>query len=208
MATAHGGRHPATMDPLDEFDRIAVVLDHRGRIVRVNEAWHRAGTARGMPDGDAWLGRSYTDLTAAAAADGVPGAAATLAALRRLSAGETQREEVGYPCDAPDEDAWKTVVLRSLPDGGVLAVHLDAPDPRALRLSEQRLAELAYRRLLRIDTRCAWCRRMADPDGAWSTRPVAPSSSVTDGLCERCEAELTAALEGRGAAAQAVAVPA
>lgn len=188
--------HAAGMDPFDLLDRIALVLDPEGRIERVNAAWCRAGRARGLHAPDRWVGSDYLALTRAAADRGDPRAAEVLRGLRALLARTERRLELGYPCDDPDADlAWKTLVALALPDGRILLVHLDAPDPRLLAMSERRLAELAYRRLLHIDTRCAWCRRMADPDGAWSERPSAAGADVTDGLCPDCDARLTAGLD-------------
>lgn len=181
------------MDPLDELDRIAVVLDGTGRIERVNAAWSREGERRGLR-GD-WVGTDYLALAQAAADTGAPRAGEVLDGLRALRRGADHRLELGYPCDEPDGRlVWKSLIAQSLPDGRVLLVHLDAPDPRVLSRSERRLADLAYRRLLDIDTRCAWCGRMADPDGAWRYRPTVQGSQVTDGMCPDCDARLTATL--------------
>lgn len=186
---------------LDDLPRIAIVLDADGRITGFNDAWTERGRARGLARPTAWLGRSYLDVTWRAARARVEGARKTGQTIERVLAGDLRAAEVGYPCDAADAPAWKTVAVRGLPTlGGALLIHFDAPDPRGLHASDHRLTEIAFRLIFGIETRCAWCHRIASASGAW--REVAPRDGhrVSDGLCPSCDERMVAALDRRAVA--------
>lgn len=186
---------------LDDLERIAVILDPDGRIGEVNRPFVESGQVRGLPSSDAWIGTSYMDLTWRAARARVDGARQTGLAIEAVLAGKVAGAEVGYPCDAPNLPAWKTVAVRELPQlGGALLVHFDTPDPRALRASERRLTEVAFRLIFGIETRCAWCRRIAGVNGAWSEREPRDRQQVSDGLCPSCDEQIVATLDRRLAA--------
>lgn len=186
---------------LDDLSRIATILDANGRIADVNSAWSERGRARGMERPDAWIGHSYLDVTWRAARARVDGARQAGRTIELVLAGEMRAAEVGYPCDGPDAPAWKTVAMRQLSDrGGALLIHFDAPDPRALAASERRLAEVAFRLIFGIETRCAWCRRIADVNGAWVERETRDPHQVSDGLCPSCDERIVASLDDRVAA--------
>lgn len=192
---------------LDALQRIATVLDPDGRIIDVNDAWSERGRVRGMEGPLDWIGRSYLDVTWHAARARIDGARQTGRAIEAVLAGERSAAEVGYPCDAPDAPAWKTVAVRQLPGmGGALLIHFDTPDPRPLRASELRLTEIAFRLIFGIETRCAWCRRMAGVDGRWSDREPLDPEQVSDGLCPSCDARLVGALDQRALDQGAVAI--
>jgi len=182
------------MNGFDDLDRIAVVLDRAGRIARVNDAWMQRGLARGLASPGQWIGASYLDLALFAADAGVEGAGPTARALEAVLAGRRERAEVGYACDSPDEPAWKTVAIHRLEGRGALLVHFDTPDPRELHASERRLALITFRRIMGIETRCAWCRRLATAGGPWVSRDPAAGVSVTDGMCADCETTLLTTL--------------
>jgi hypothetical protein len=50
--------------------------------------------------------------------------------------------------------------------------------------------------------RCAWCKRVAAPDGTYDDRPrlVPATSVVTDGICPTCGAEALAQIRRRAVA--------
>lgn len=183
---------------LDDLQRIATVLDSEGRIASVNGAWTERGRARGLERPEGWIGRSYLDVTWRAARAQVDGARETGRAIEAALAGAVAAAEVGYPCDSPDAPAWKTVAIRRLPgSGGALLIHFDTPDPRALHASEQRLTEIAFRLIFGIETRCAWCRRIASAGGRWQEREAHDEHQVSDGLCPACDEQMVATLDRR-----------
>lgn len=181
---------------LDDLQRIAIVLDADGRIAGINDAWSAGGRARGLERPEAWIGHSYLDVTWHAARARVDGARKTGQTIEAVLAGELRGAEVGYPCDAPDVPAWKTVAVRQLPGmGGALLIHFDTPDPRTLHASELRLTEIAFRLIFGIETRCAWCRRMANADGHWTDREPRDPDRVSDGLCPACDERMVGVLD-------------
>jgi hypothetical protein len=184
------------MDHLDDLSQLALVLGRDGRIERVNDAWLRRGRDRGLAQPDAWLGVSYPDLCRAASGERREGAIDVAIAVEAVLAGDRQAADIGYACDAPDGTAWFTLAIRALPDiGGALLLHLATPDPRFLTDGDRRSTELAWRLMLGIETRCAWCARMAEPDGTWASREPRQQTQVSDGLCPACEARMVAEVE-------------
>lgn len=176
------------MDPLERLPRIALTLDSGGCIQRVNGAWLARGLVRGLSAPDAWLGVSYPALCHAARGRWTEGAREVADAVESVLGGGRQAADVGYACDPPGGSAWFTLAIRSLPGvGGALLVHLDAPDPRGLSARDRHLTDVAWRHLLGVETRCAWCARLADPDGTWHDRRPVDPSRVSDGLCPSCE---------------------
>lgn len=188
------------MDALDHIAQVALVLGPDGRIARVNEAWRTLGRRRGLAEPDAWQGVSYPDLCRTATGRWLEGALEAADAIDAVLAGVVASAEVGYACDgldAPSDHAWFTLAVRALPDtGGALLLHLATPDPRFLTEADRRLVDLAWRHLIGFETRCAWCTRMAEPDGSWSSREPIAGAPTSDGLCPACEARLMAALGG------------
>lgn len=181
---------------LDDLQRIAVVLDAEGRIDAVNRPWFDQGRARGLARPDGWRGTSYLELAWRAARARVDGARLTGQRIAAVLAGELSSAEVGYPCDAPDVPAWKTVAIRRLPGiGGALLIHFDTPDPRALHESEKRLTEVAFRLIFDIETGCAWCRRIAGVNGVWTAQEPRDPSRVSDGLCPSCDEQIVATID-------------
>jgi signal transduction histidine kinase len=73
------------------------VLDDRGRICLVNDAWRRFGRARGAPE-NAYVGQDYPAVCKRAAAAGDADASAVGAALGGLLAGEAPGFSHVYPC--------------------------------------------------------------------------------------------------------------
>lgn len=176
------------MDPLERLPRIALILAPDGRIRRVNRAWQERGQDRGLAVPDAWLGVSYLALCRTARGRWTDGAEAVADAIEDVLDGGRQTADVGYACDPPDGTAWFTLAVRSLPDaGGALLVHLETPDPRALPAADRHLTDVAWRHLLGVETRCAWCARLAEPDGSWRERHPVDTARVSDGLCPGCE---------------------
>jgi hypothetical protein len=161
------------MDHLDDLSQLALVLGRDGRIERVNDAWLRRGRDRGLAQPDAWLGVSYPDLCRAASGERREGAIDVAIAVEAVLAGDRQAADIG----------------------GALLLHLATPDPRFLTDGDRRSTELAWRLMLGIETRCAWCARMAEPDGTWASREPRQQTQVSDGLCPACEARMVAEVE-------------
>ena len=61
----------------------------------------------------------------------------------------------------------------------------------------QRLTEIAFRLIFGIETRCAWCRRIASAGGRWQEREAHDEHQVSDGLCPACDEQMVAILDRR-----------
>lgn len=106
-------------------DSMAVV-DPRGRILEVNEAWKRFGAQNNAgPEGTWSVGASYFRPGCGRADDGL--ALVAYEGIRNVQAGELPAFDLEYPCDAPNEPRW--FVMRVVPvkgrPGVVLVSHRD-----------------------------------------------------------------------------------
>jgi signal transduction histidine kinase len=84
-------------------DHVAV-LDRRGTILQVNDAWNRFGLAHGVKDLAA-IGRqvNYLDVCAKAARQDVPGAARAHDGIKSVCSGLRREFELDYLCSEPGD---------------------------------------------------------------------------------------------------------
>ncbi|MCB1747084.1 MAG: PAS domain-containing protein, partial [Gammaproteobacteria bacterium] len=108
-------------------DQLAV-LDADGTILAVNAAWRDFTVAAGGAADDAplGLGSSYLGVCAAAG-DLEPGAGRAAAGIRAVLAGEREKFDLEYLCDAPDGPRWFVMTVTPLRTaaGGAVVVHSD-----------------------------------------------------------------------------------
>lgn len=119
-------------DLLDSLDAHVAVLDARGAIVAVNEAWSRFARDNGARQ--AAVGSSYLAACEAGAAGGDEHAGAMLEGLRRLLRGEAGRFAMEYPCDSPGTKRWFAATVTRFLHGGeayLAAVHEDVTARKA-----------------------------------------------------------------------------
>lgn len=118
---------------LDAWESSAAVLDAAGEVLLVNRAWRRFAAANGG-DPDAPPGNYLQVCEAAAAQD--PTAAAALAGLRAVLAGEVDEYREVHPCHTPPLRRWFQMTVRRLetPDGSrLLVAHEDVTDGKRLQ---------------------------------------------------------------------------
>nr|MBP7692592.1 PAS domain S-box protein [Anaerolineales bacterium] len=115
------------------------VLDERGDIINVNDAWKQFAAANGSRDPGGYLGVNYLAVCEAAAGAGDETAAVIVHGLRALQAGAEPQFSHEYPCDAPGVPRWFTLTAlrQSAPQRGLIVIHQD--------ITERKLAELALR---------------------------------------------------------------
>jgi len=92
---------------LNSLSHHIAVLDERGMIVLVNDAWRRFAIENGDPHLlTTGVGANYFDVCATA--DGVDSeeASEVHAGMRGVLSGELPFFELEYPCDSPDEERW------------------------------------------------------------------------------------------------------
>jgi diguanylate cyclase (GGDEF)-like protein len=93
-------------DVLNALTASIAVLDHRGVIVAVNDAWKRFARENGVRDAAAFRGSSYLVACEAAVRGGDPTAQAVYAAFRALRDGNQDQFSIEYPCHSPTTQRW------------------------------------------------------------------------------------------------------
>ena len=125
---------------LTSMNSSIVILDCRGVITEVNDAWKRFGLDNGVRDFASILpGASYRRACEQGVRDGVPWAAGALAAVDSASAAGGEEYEFEYRADSGVGERWFSIRVASLGDepGGAVLVHRD--------ITQQKLAERVVR---------------------------------------------------------------
>lgn len=93
------------IEVLNALTASIAVLDHRGVIIAVNDAWKSFARDNGALDAAAYIGSNY--LAACEAAVRVdPTAEAVCTAVRELQSGTRDQFAIEYPCHSPTEQRW------------------------------------------------------------------------------------------------------
>lgn len=95
------------------------ILDGRGYIITVNDAWMRFGVENGLPPSYRFLGVSYPEVCERAIGfkGGDKGAREALFGINRILATEINRFSLVYPCHAPDKQRWFLMYARPIGAG-------------------------------------------------------------------------------------------
>ncbi len=135
----------AQCDPRDVLNALRAsiaVLDARGIVVAVNEAWIRFARENGATDERSFLGTDYLSVCERALASGHDDALAEMTAkLRALLQGEGDQVSMEYPCDSPAGRRWFSMRATPSPGGagaGVVVAHEDVTEAKRI---EQTLRE-------------------------------------------------------------------
>ncbi|MBS1209927.1 MAG: hypothetical protein H6R19_2325 [Proteobacteria bacterium] len=149
------------------------VIDDRGTIIYVNEAWRRFGEENGVPPNTQWLGQNY--LNACRQAKGDPIAQRVANGIERmLSATPGSSVTVEYPCHSLQAQRWflmRATRMTTAQGCFVVVVHENITrrkqaEQRAAALSmRDPLTGLANRRAFNHDLSRIWlrCRRSHSP---------------------------------------------
>jgi PAS domain S-box-containing protein len=140
----------AFMAAFQALPHSAAVLDERGVIVAVNQAWERVGREAGGPS---CLGLNYLSVCAASSGEDIECAMRAAEGIRRLLAGEQLQLELEYPCHSPRAQRWFRMTAHPLaaPVRGVVIVHTDITANRAMEQALQ-ASEARYRGVLEDQT--------------------------------------------------------
>jgi PAS domain-containing protein len=124
------------------YDHVAVV-DARGTIRAVNEAWEKFAVQNGAIEGSrVSVGANYLEACRRAITSGDKGAELALKALNSVLSGKTDHFVMDYECSSPLAVRWfkMTVLRQKEPRAGAIILHSDITERKqteeALRRSE------------------------------------------------------------------------
>lgn len=116
------------------------LLDARGKIISVNDAWHRFGDANAINSQRSGVGENYLAVCDSTRGDEAPQALRVAKGIRSVLNGEMPNFSLEYPCHSPTEERWFLMLVTPMADGrlsGAVVVHMD--------LSERKRAETGQR---------------------------------------------------------------
>lgn len=115
------------------------LLDSRGEIISVNEAWRQFATDNKLLDPEYGVGLNYLEVCDAAHGFDADESHQICAGIRSVLAGSIKSYSVEYPCHSPTENRWFLMTVTPLADElphGAVAMHLNIT---ARKLSEETL---------------------------------------------------------------------
>jgi PAS domain S-box-containing protein len=126
------------------------VLDGRGFIVSVNEAWRRLPSANVIQGPGYGIGLNYLEICDSARGTGSSKAHQVAEGIRSVLGGGDTRFSIEYPCHSPTEQRWFLLTVTPLADdhpSGAVVMHVDITAERqteeSLRASELRFRQVA-----------------------------------------------------------------
>jgi signal transduction histidine kinase len=114
------------------------VLDEKGALLAVNEAWRRFGRANPPAPANGYVGENYLSVCDRAAGPDSAEAAAFAKGLRAVMGGEIDAYTLEYPCHSPGDRRWFLGTATRFPGAGPLRVvvaHEDITERK--RVAEQ-----------------------------------------------------------------------
>jgi diguanylate cyclase (GGDEF)-like protein/PAS domain S-box-containing protein len=122
------------------------LLDRKGSIVSVNEAWRSFGRANEVLSPGYGVGLNYLDICDRASGDDAVEARAVAAGIRSVLAGSSSNFSIEYPCHSPAEQRWFLLSATPLGAGrssGAVIMHVNISDRRRIEEAlQQRETEL------------------------------------------------------------------
>ncbi|MCM2269588.1 MAG: PAS domain S-box protein [Thermoanaerobaculia bacterium] len=129
----------------DALPAHVALVDARGVILEVNDAWRRFAAANALIGDACGVGVDYLAICDGASGECADEAAAAAAGLRGVLRGEQPYFTLEYPCHSPAEKRWFRLMVTPLQPGsveGAVVMHVDVTERKlaeeALRDSERR----------------------------------------------------------------------
>jgi diguanylate cyclase (GGDEF)-like protein len=134
---------PLLGELLDSLEDQIAVIDARGSIVYVNDAWVRFGNDNGLGAEKTWVGGNYLQVCGDSAALGDSQAGTALAGILDVLQGRRDAFYHEYPCHSPSVQRWfmmRVVPLRGHADSLFVVSHINITQRK---FAEQRLENLS-----------------------------------------------------------------
>ncbi len=116
------------------------LIDHRGVIVSVNDAWGAFGKGVRLQGADAAIGQNYLDVCDQAEGAFVEEARLAAEGIRSVLSGQARDFSMDYPCHTPTEQKWFQLIVSPIESegpGGAVITHMDITERK---LARERLA--------------------------------------------------------------------
>jgi PAS domain S-box-containing protein len=118
-----------------------VILDHEGKIVRVNSAWRKFAEQNSYEHPNYGIGVNYLEVCDTATGVDAEEAQEVARTIRQVLAGARSAAQIEYPCHSPEEKRWFVVRITKFTDGNQRWVVLAHEN-----ITERKQAEEAIRR--------------------------------------------------------------
>jgi len=126
------------------------MIDNRGLIVSVNEAWRRYARTNALPIAGFGMGMNYLEICESAQGHAALESRHVAEGIRSVLAGTANPFLLEYSCHSPTEERWFLMTATPLagdrPNGAVI-MHVDVTAERqteaSLRVSESRFRQMA-----------------------------------------------------------------
>ncbi len=130
---------------LNGLPAVVALLDARGFILSVNDAWHRFARANAIQAPGHGLGLNYLEVCDGARGPDAAEALEAAAGIRAVLTGNSAVFLMEYACHSPQTQRWFQMTVTPLADGrpgGAVVMHLD--------ITKRRQAEDSLKRLNRV----------------------------------------------------------
>jgi len=136
---------------VDSLPAHIALLDADGRIVEVNDPWHRFAEQNAFPDASAGVGMNYLQVCQQAVGDRSDEAPTIARGLQMLLTGKQDSFSLEYPCHSPHEQRWFRMAANRLRQTGEESAHQNGAVVMHVDITERKLAELQLDQLMHHD---------------------------------------------------------
>jgi PAS domain S-box-containing protein len=148
---------------LDSLTAHIAILDERGVILAVNEAWRSFGVENGLARERGGVGVSYLEVCDRVRGAEAKDASALATAMREILLGSRALYEAEYPCHSPTEQRWFMVRITPFRGEGprrVVVAHENITR-RCVQAEAVRVSEERFRQVVESIREVFWIRDLA-----------------------------------------------